>query len=256
MKDALANHRELFGRLEPLKSVFWLFDFDGTLAPIASHPRGAQISQNLKKQLFELSKRYPKRVGVLSGRPIKQLRLKVGLRHIVYGGAHGFELQGPDWRYDYALSPVWKGKIQKLTQGCAPLLKGIPGFWMETKPRSCCLHFRQTKQSAVFHLSSRLRLAKRIAQKLGFRVQEGLKAIEFLPAVPWNKGEAARWLMKKTRATTLFFVGDDTTDESVFRLFGSKHVTVRVGRQYSSRAAYYLRDQQKLGILLKEVTQQ
>jgi hypothetical protein len=51
-------------------------------------------------------------VAVLSGRAMADVRRRVGIRSIVYGGNHGVEIVGPGVRY---LNPVAQ-KLKKQTQ--------------------------------------------------------------------------------------------------------------------------------------------
>jgi len=53
-----------------------------------------------------------------------------------------------------------------------------------------------------------------------------------------------------------FFVGDDETDEDVFRLDHESIFTVRVGGKTGSlaRFCFYLRNQQEIARLLREIS--
>ena len=71
----------------------------------------------------------------------------------------------------------------------------------------------------------------------------GKHVINLLPHGAPDKGKALQSLMKRARAQSAFYVGDDVTDESVFSLRDSRIVTVRVGEKKSSRARYFIRAQ-------------
>jgi trehalose-6-phosphatase len=61
-------------------------------------------------------------------------------------------------------------------------------------------------------------------------------------------------LRVQTRSQTALYAGDDLTDEDVFELApADKTLGIRVGRNASTRAAYYLRDQREVDLLLSHL---
>ena len=91
------------------------------------------------------------------------------------------------------------------------------------------------------------------AGAMGFKVQKGLKVIEFFSDARWNKGQAVRWLMRRLRAGRVFYAGDDVTDETVFRLLGRQDVGVRIGKKSHSRASYYVNGQKEAPAILERI---
>jgi trehalose 6-phosphate phosphatase len=57
--------------------------------------------------------------------------------------------------------------------------------------------------------------------------------------------------MAHLRCRGLFFIGDDETDEDVFRLTEGLMMGVRVGRRPESRARYYLKHQGEIEDVLR-----
>ena len=60
-------------------------------------------------------------------------------------------------------------------------------------------------------------------------------------------------LMQQAGCMKGIFVGDDETDEDVFRLDDANLFTIRVGRRTSSGARFYLRKQNEIFLLLREI---
>jgi len=82
----------------------------------------------------------------------------------------------------------------------------------------------------------------------------GGKFIEnLIPVNAPDKGIALRILMQKSQCQKAFFVGDDETDEDVFRLNDSNLFTICVGRNISSNALFYLREQNEIKRLIAEI---
>ena len=70
------------------------------------------------------------------------------------------------------------------------------------------------------------------------------------PDGPVNKGTALLNYAKKLRRRTALYVGDDRTDEDVFRVPMEGLVSVRVGERRGSAAACFLREQPEIDRLL------
>jgi trehalose 6-phosphate phosphatase len=76
-----------------------------------------------------------------------------------------------------------------------------------------------------------------------------------LPQNAPDKGTAMLHLLELTKFPKGFYVGDDVTDEEVFRLDGDILFTVGVGRQRMTKARYELRNQTDIIRLLREINQ-
>jgi trehalose 6-phosphate phosphatase len=75
--------------------------------------------------------------------------------------------------------------------------------------------------------------------------------VNLVPAAAPNKGDALLELRAQAGADTALYVGDDITDEDVFRLRQpGRLVSVRVGQSSSSSAAYFVRSQRDIDRLL------
>lgn len=74
-----------------------------------------------------------------------------------------------------------------------------------------------------------------------------------VPAGAPNKGIALRLLIEKSECRKGFFVGDDETDEDVFRLNDQNIFTVRVGINTFSDALFYLSGQHEITRLIGEI---
>ena len=68
-----------------------ILDFDGTLAPIVNTPEEASLSREMKNALEGLSSKKDLYLAILSGRSLEDLKKKVNIKNIIYGGTHGLE---------------------------------------------------------------------------------------------------------------------------------------------------------------------
>lgn len=253
MKSLLTAWDQVRRKLSPANKTLWLFDYDGTLTPIALRPEWATLDPYVRSQLRALARRYPHRVGVISGRPVSQVRRHVRLRNLIYGGDHGSDIRGPHFQRQRALSPSVRTKLLTLKHRLEKAVVGVPRMWVEDKTWTVCIHYRETRPADQRRVLKILDSVRQVVLALGFTVLEGRKVFEILPNAHWNKGEAVLWLKKKLRVKHVFYVGDDATDETVFRRLGSNDVTVHVGPRPKTHAAYHLRNPQEVSQVIRKV---
>jgi trehalose 6-phosphate phosphatase len=90
------------------------------------------------------------------------------------------------------------------------------------------------------------------AQKVVLRT--GKMVLEIRPAVDWHKGKAVGWLAKKMSPICseplLIYLGDDETDEDVFKAWPGE-ITVCVGEDHNSSANYSVRDTNEVHAFLR-----
>ena len=225
-----------------------VFDFDGTLAPIATRHQDARLPTDILKQLLQLSMFAP--VGIITGRSIEDIRGRLGFTpHFVIGN-HGLE-GVPGWEkcsenYE-ALSQAWAEEIYAALQQDATF---DPRISLENKRYSLSVHFRHARDSAGAErqLSA---LFERLLPRP--RIMAGKCVFNLLPQGAADKGSALEQLMRETGAPSAIYVGDDITDEDVFRLQRRDILSVRIEKRASSKADFFLNDRIEIAQLLDEL---
>jgi trehalose 6-phosphate phosphatase len=230
--EGLEQLRALAAR-EPL----FAFDLDGTLAPIVAHPDDAQIPEVLRLKLAALSVQAP--VAVITGRSVEDARRRLGieLRYVV--GNHGAEGL-----------PGHAGATAAYRRNCEAWLKQLredgllasadPGVFLEDKRYSLALHYRWTTDPDA----AQLHLHKIIAQlNPAPRIIGGKFVLNLMPADAPLKGEALLTLMHDIGCPAALYLGDDATDEEVFRLKRPDILAVRVERHPDSDADFFVCNQ-------------
>ncbi len=218
------------------------FDFDGTLAPIVASRDAAAM----RGRTFALFKRvcalYP--TAVISGRSRRDVRSRLqGARVRYVVGSHGLE-PGFD-------SPETEAALDEARTELARLVAKTPGLDLEDKRYSLAVHFRKARRK---RLASTAILAVLDRLETPMRVIPGKFVLNAVLAASPNKGDALLELRTRARADVALYVGDDVTDEDVFRLDQpGRLLTVRVGRSRTSAAAYFLRDQLEMDALLRRL---
>jgi trehalose 6-phosphate phosphatase len=241
--DLLAEaQRKVLGALAARRTLL-AFDFDGTLAPIVPLRDRARLGPRTVRMLGAVAARWP--CVVISGRARDDVRRRLdGVPLLAVVGNHGAEqrpaLPGvPAWR---ARTRRWRGRLQSS-------LAGVPGVDLEDKGLTLAVHVRRS--------SSRPDVVRALRDLRGSRVVAGKRVFNVVPSDAPDKGVALARLVRRGRFERVLFVGDDDTDEDVFRRnLGVPTVGVRVGQHAGSAAPYYLRRQADVDRLLERLRQE
>ncbi|WP_285008045.1 bifunctional alpha,alpha-trehalose-phosphate synthase (UDP-forming)/trehalose-phosphatase [Pedobacter faecalis] len=219
----------------------FLLDYDGTLVNFSKDPSKASPGKELLQLLEKLCSFPENDVYVISGRDSVTLdkwlgHLPIGL--IAEHGAKNKPLGGKWSNEALAESTAWKEKIEDIMQH---YVFRSPDSFIERKDFSLAWHYR----NADPFLASRR--AKDLHEELvEYTVQmpldvlNGHKVIE-VRNKGINKGLAAARLIDSADYDFILCIGDDQTDEDMFKILAknSAAYTVKVGHQ-ASFAAYNL----------------
>ena len=94
------------------RKIALFLDFDGTLVPIQKDPRQCFLSDKIKSQLLLLAGSQCCYLMVLSGRSLSDIKKRIGIRKIYYGGNHGLDISGPNLRYTHPKALTSKAAIE------------------------------------------------------------------------------------------------------------------------------------------------
>jgi trehalose 6-phosphate phosphatase len=189
-------------------------DFDGTLSPIVLHPDQARLLPEARVALRRLSGHLAL-VAVVSGRPVADLVVRVGLPGLTYVGNHGLER----WRGGTALVPTPTAEEASTLAAACDLLEealaDLSGVHFEAKNMGFAVHYREAAQpdqvrSRVFARAGQL-------ARLGLAAREGKRVLEIRFVRSPTKGTSVDWLVEEHRLRGMLFVGDDHTDVDAFR---------------------------------------
>jgi len=84
--------------------------------------------------------------------------------------------------------------------------------------------------------------------------RSGHKVFELLPREAAHKGHALERLAGRLGRPFRVAVGDDTTDEDMFKALAGGGIGVRVGRQAGSKAGYFLAAQAEVPRLIRFIS--
>jgi trehalose 6-phosphate phosphatase len=203
----------------------WLvaLDLDGTLAPIVARPELTELAHGATEALAGLvASGVP--VLVVSGRSLDDLARFPWPSGVQLVGSHGLELAD---EAPVALDVEEAALLGRLGGLAEQLAASVPGCWVEHKPLSLVLHTRTaTDRDAAATVT--LQLAAEADRIDGVHQRSGHEVLELAVRRP-SKAAAVARLRATSGATSVVFVGDDVTDEEVFREVAPPAVTVKVG---------------------------
>ncbi len=242
MKNVLARGQaEVLDGLARARSLL-AFDFDGTLAPIVSDRHRAHLRTSTAALFRRLCGAYP--CAVISGRAVADVSVRLEgapVRYVM--GNHGLE-PGPSLR-------AFSRELREVLPVLEAALAKVPGVEVEDKRYSLAVHFRRSRRQSLALAAIHEAVAR---LSLPLREIPGKCVVNLVPSRAPNKGSALLKLRERVGAEVALFVGDDATDEDVFRLARpGRLVSVRVGRSSRSSASFFLASQRDLDVLLKRL---
>ncbi len=235
----LRRRIERYGRC----AVF--LDYDGTLTRIRRDPDEAALSKSMRGLLRRLAREEGIEVGILSGRALRDLRRRVGIRGVFYSGNHGLEIEWRGGRRRHGPAGRFVPLIHRLAERVARRVRGIDGARIEDKGLTCSVHYRGCLASdarRVYHICEEVTGPWRARGDI--RVTRGKKVYEIRPGIGWDKGKALAWMLRalwgKGRKGPAVYLGDDATDEDAFRAVKRMSgLAIRVGTApYATQATY------------------
>ena len=211
-----------------------LLDVDGTLAPLAPRPEDARVPAATLTTVAALVAAPATHVALVSGRAAQDALHMVPVPGVWAVGNHGFETVAPDGAV--TVDPgveAWLGPLQEAATALTAVAAQVPGARLEDKRLTLSFHYRLAAPEAEPALRE---ACWSEASRRGLVFMEGKKIFELRPPVRVDKGTAsvalAGHLGALAPAASLFFAGDDVTDEDAsreLRLANRQAVTVRVG---------------------------
>jgi trehalose 6-phosphate synthase/phosphatase len=233
------------------KNRLIFLDYDGTLVPFASTPEAAKPDAELQNLLVSLTEDAQNQVVIISGRNKETLEKFFEDFNIGLVAEHGALIRDNrgKWATTGDYNTDWKEKVRPILYR---FTRRTPGALVEEKDFSLVWHYRRAEQE----LSS-VRVAELkdtlcfLTANLKLDIAEGNKIVEVKNA-GINKGHAAmKWISKKKWGFILA-IGDDVTDEDLFRELPEFAYSIKIGLA-PSRAKLRFKTQNEVIPFLKKM---
>ncbi len=231
-------------------------DFDGVLAPIVERPGDARALPGTLDAVAEVATAPGVTVVLVSGRARDDLLALTGLAaegDVLIIGSHGAER--PRWPRDAAggdppaLDDAARERLAQVQARLEGLAAEHPGAHVEHKPTAAVLHTRRLVSGESETVAAQA-LAL-LAEAPGVHVTRGKEVVE-AAVVEASKGAALAWLRDQVGARAVLYVGDDVTDETVFRSLRDGDLGVKVG-DGETAAAQRIADPEAVRDLLRHL---
>jgi len=218
-------------------------DYDGTLVPFSKYPEMAVPSERVLAQLKRLATDVKNTIVIVSGRKQEFLDSWFADLPIVVVAEHGAYIRTPsaDWTSEVDADQAWKQQVLPVLQRYADRCTGA---FIEEKNLSLVWHYRNADPGISLLRSQELKdeLRELVSHDSRLQVIEGHKVIE-VKRSGYDKGTVALKLLALAAYDFILAIGDDKTDEDLFRALPEHALTVKIGIM-ASLAKYNLKDQQ------------
>lgn len=229
----------LLDEIAKRRHLLLVIDFDGTLSEIVPTLGQSNLSPARLDILNKLSTG-PMRVAILSGRAAGDLKRRIKMDKIIYCGNYGMEMQGPGIKYLQPRMAAFREMLKVFEDKHASLFRQIPGVLVEGKGLGVALHYRNVAKEHLPSFRTRWARFRRGGGLSGFNWFKGNCAWEVIPDVPWDKGKATEHLWRALGKPFALAIGNDQTDEPMFKAVKGKGMAIRVGYKTHSHASYWL----------------
>ncbi len=236
IKDKTARH--IAKEYTSAKSRILFLDYDGTLVGFQALPQNAYPGKDLYYLLDKISGQQNTELVLISGRDKETFNRWFEDKSYTLIAEHGAWKRSDDgvWESRVSTNSDWKKIIYPVLES---FVDRTPGSHIEEKNYSLAWHYRSAdiELGAIRALELRTDVAGLIMNN-NLEILEGNKVIE-IKVSGINKGVAALEHLKNRHSGFVMAIGDDWTDEYMFRELPPSAVTIKVG-QDNSHASYFL----------------
>ncbi|WP_411273414.1 bifunctional alpha,alpha-trehalose-phosphate synthase (UDP-forming)/trehalose-phosphatase [Daejeonella sp.] len=229
------------------KRIIFL-DYDGTLVGFQGDINAAIPDEELYQILEELWSDPANLVVVVSGRNYQKLEEWFGHTNLSLIAEHGaWQKHEGRWESIPGLTDHWKQDIYSVLE---TYVDRTPGAFIEEKNYSLVWHYRKVeKRLGELRTNELVNNLRYLINDKGLQLLSGNKVLE-IKNVEINKGKAALSMLQHNDFDFIMALGDDHTDEDVFKALPQNALTVKVGNNVSA-ARFYLRNYKEARGLLK-----
>lgn len=235
------------------KRIIFL-DYDGTLVGFKTNIDEASPDEELLQLLNDIAEDTQNTLVIVSGRKHDSLQQWFGHLNIGIIAEHGAwqKKQGEQWHALPLLNDQWKSEIKSIL---TTYTDRTIGSFIEEKSFSIVWHYRKTESGlGELRANEIINNMRVLAADKGLQIMPGNKVIEFRN-MEVNKGKAAMNWMHETAYDFILAMGDDHTDEDLFKAMPNNGITIKVGSEVSE-AKFYLNDHLEVRELLRSILEE
>lgn len=212
-----------------------LLDYDGTLAPFVKRPEEAAPSRQLLDLIKQISSDPKNKVVINSGRNHQILDKWFKGMDLDFAAEHGmFYKENGKWHKNLTEDVVWDDEIIDIIEHT---IDKTPRSRLEMKNASLVWHYRNVDVwLAELRAQQLVNALIGPCSRLNLQIVPGNKVVEIKPP-DFNKGSEVLRRMEQADYDFVLAIGDDTTDEDMFRVLPPDGISIKVGN-FSPAAKY------------------
>lgn len=234
--------KHIQNRYHESKKRLFLIDYDGTLTPIVKIPDMAVLDKNTREILKDIISDPRNTVIIISGRSREFIDEQFRGINVTLIAEHGFfsRYPGNDWTSNIDIDLSWKDRIRPVLND---YVDRCNGSMVEEKYSSLAWHYRNADEDIALLRINELKddLDEILQNEPILNIVEGNKVLE-VKSVVYNKGTIASKIINKENYDFIIALGDDSTDEDLFKVIPENGFTIRVGCM-PTNARFSIRDQ-------------
>ncbi|MEM7572584.1 MAG: bifunctional alpha,alpha-trehalose-phosphate synthase (UDP-forming)/trehalose-phosphatase [Bacteroidota bacterium] len=202
-------------------------DYDGTLMGFNVDPQAVFPDEEVLDILTTLANDSRNQVVVNSGRDRQTLEKWLGHLPIDMAAEHGVWMkENGEWHLNPNVTDAWKPHVGELLEN---LVTRTPGSFIEEKDYSLAWHYRSIDRDLGTKRVREFRdMLAYLIQNQDLQVLEGNKVVEIKNAGV-NKGKATQHWVGQQDWDFILGIGDDSTDEDIFKAMPKWGVSIKVG---------------------------
>ena len=232
-------------RYQKSQKRLFLIDYDGTLTPIATLPEMALLNRKTESLLKRMASDKRNTVAIISGRDQIFIEDQFKNLDVILIAEHGFFIKYPGgkWNKNIELNMSWKEKIIPLLYN---YVDRCSGSMIEEKHASVVWHYRNIDEDTASMRINELKddLTEIIKNESNLQLLEGDKVLE-VKSLLYDKGTAGSSLIIRENYDFILAIGDDRTDEDLFKIIPESGISIKVGSE-PSKALYNIKDQAQI----------
>lgn len=258
-KDFLAKKitpvvsKQIIEQYQKAKYRAIFLDYDGTLMGFEADPQKVKPDENLNELIDQLTADPKNKVVIISGRDKETLGKWFKGKNVNLICEHGVWLKriNEDWEMLTHTSNEWMPMIRPNLER---YVDRTPGTFIEEKNYSLVWHFRNAETDLGELRARELKneLREMIANH-NLEIMEGNKVIE-VKTGGIDKGTAANNFLRNIDPDFIMAMGDDWTDEFLFKGLPKDAVTIKVGIK-ETNAAYKLETVEAVRDFLQKIVE-
>jgi trehalose 6-phosphate synthase/phosphatase len=228
------------------KRIIFL-DYDGTLVGFQDDINAAIPDEELYQILKGLRSDPANLVVIVSGRNYQKLEEWFGHTNLSLIAEHGaWQKHEGRWESIPGLTDHWKQDIYSVLE---TYVDRTPGAFIEEKNYSLVWHYRKVEKGlGELRTNELVNNLRYLINDKGLQLLPGNKVLE-IKNVEINKGKAALSMLQNNDFDFIMALGDDHTDEDIFKALPQNALTVKVGNNVSAARFYLINYKEARGLL-------